>query len=107
MTQPADIWFGTSGPRDAKIVIVGEAWGFEEQQAQAPFVGASGKELTRMLAEAGINRNECFCTNVIPARPLNNEMWRFFEPAKEATQPPLRHLHPTDAIRKSLHAGIS
>src|SRR5678815_680890 len=52
-----------------KIAIVGEAWGAEEARARAPFVGASGQELTRMLAEAGIHRADCFLTNVFNIKP--------------------------------------
>lgn len=52
-----------------KICIVGEAWGAEEAKARAPFVGASGQELTRMLAEAGIHRADCFLTNVFNIKP--------------------------------------
>lgn len=76
----SDLWYGTSGPPNAKIVLVGESWGFEEAQQKRPFVGTSGTELNRMLAEAGINRDEVLCTNVIAERPQNNEMWRFFHP---------------------------
>lgn len=75
-----DIWFGTSGPRDAEIVIVGESWGSEEEAAGRPFVGSSGAELRRMLAEAGIVADRCLMTNVVPERPLGNETWRFFHP---------------------------
>jgi uracil-DNA glycosylase family 4 len=102
MRAPSDIWFGTSGPRDAEIAIVGEAWGLEEMAQQRPFVGGSGKELDRMLSDAGIDRAKCFATNVIPARPPSNEMWRFFEPTKQKTQPALRGLFPNDAIRHSV-----
>lgn len=42
----------TAGPRDARTVIVGEAWGQSEAQLRQPFVGESGKELWRLLAEA-------------------------------------------------------
>lgn len=52
-----------------KIAILGEAWGAEEERARAPFVGASGQELTRMLSEAGIHRADCFLTNVFNLRP--------------------------------------
>ena len=55
MTDP---WFGTHGPRDAEIVIVGEAWGAEESAARRPFVGGAGNELHRMLAEAGMLRHD-------------------------------------------------
>lgn len=75
-----DLWYGTSGPQDAKIVLVGESWGFEEAQAKRPFVGSSGTELNRMLAEAGIKRDDILCTNVVADRPHQNEMWRYFAP---------------------------
>jgi uracil-DNA glycosylase family 4 len=77
-TSP-DLWYGTSGPRDARIVIVGEAWGRDEDAAKAPFVGASGMELTTMLQDAGIDRRDCLLTNVVAARPPNNELWRWFD----------------------------
>ena len=51
-----------------KIAIVGGYWGFEEEREQTPFVGYSGKELTRMLAEAGIERRDCLLTNVFNFR---------------------------------------
>lgn len=89
-----DIWFGTSGPRDAQIAIVGEAWGWEEYQAKRPFVGQSGAELRRMLAEAGIPPDSCFYTNVVSEKPDGNEMWRFFYPSKEAPGGPVRGLFP-------------
>lgn len=78
-----DIFQGTSGLRDARIAIVGESWGYNEAQAEQPFVGASGQELTTMLADAGIARNECFLTNVVSARPRENDMRNFFVPQKE------------------------
>lgn len=52
-----------------RIAIVGEAWGAEEARARAPFVGASGQELTRMLSEAGIHRADVFLTNVFNIKP--------------------------------------
>lgn len=42
----------TSGPRDARIVIIGEAWGQREADLGRPFCGASGQELIRMIREA-------------------------------------------------------
>jgi len=52
-----------------KIAIVGEAWGAEEEAQRAPFVGASGWQLTQMLQEAGIHRADCYLTNVFNLRP--------------------------------------
>ena len=56
------------------ILILGEAWGAEEEKQRAPFVGASGYHLTKMLAEAGIRRAECFLTNVFNLRPKWNKI---------------------------------
>lgn len=75
-----DIWYGTSGPKDAEIALVGESWGLEELAVKQPFVGQSGTELNRILAEAGVDRASILCTNVVAEKPQGNEMWRFFEP---------------------------
>lgn len=99
----SDIWYGTSGPRDAEIVLVGEAWGADEAAAKLPFVGMAGRELDRILAESGLDRKSILITNVIPERPFQNEMWRFFHVRSEA--PPnseLRGLYPTERIHASL-----
>lgn len=95
------------GPKNAKIMIVGEAPGVEEERQGVPFVGSSGEELTRMLHEAGIARTECFLTNVCKYRPFNNEIWRFFEDAKSATSGTFRN--PNALVREGLaelHAEI-
>lgn len=84
MTEQVDLFYGTSGPRSAEIAIVGEAWGSEEERLHRPFVGESGRELDKMLAEAGITREECFCTNLVSARPPRNEFTQFLFPTKEA-----------------------
>ena len=64
----------SSGPKDAKIAIVGEAWGEQEALIGKPFQGYSGQELTRMLQEAGLSRRDCFLTNVLALRPPNNDL---------------------------------
>jgi uracil-DNA glycosylase len=43
---------GWSGPRNPRLLIIGEAWGENEYQTRQPFVGTSGIELWRMLGEA-------------------------------------------------------
>jgi DNA polymerase len=73
-----------SGPKTAKIMIVGEAPGREEELSGQPFIGQSGSELTRMLLEVGINRNDCFITNVCHIRPPNNDIDNFFYTKTEA-----------------------
>lgn len=62
------------GPIPARIMLVGEAWGADEEREGQPFVGASGQELNRMLHEAGIMRSECFVTNLVNRRPPNNDI---------------------------------
>jgi DNA polymerase len=60
------------GPASASIVIVGEAPGAKEDAAGVPFVGAAGKFLDSLLAEAGVARDSVFITNVVKARPPKN-----------------------------------
>ncbi|MHA2085683.1 MAG: uracil-DNA glycosylase family protein [Candidatus Thorarchaeota archaeon] len=61
------------GPTNAKLMIIGEAPGSEEERAGKPFVGSSGQELTRMLTEAGLNRDQIYLTNVFLDRPPGNK----------------------------------
>lgn len=68
-----------SGPVPAPILIVGEAPGATEEQQGRPFIGASGHELTKMLGEAGIDRNQCRLTNVFRVRPPGNDLGYFIE----------------------------
>lgn len=77
-------FFGTRGPRNAAIAVVGEAWGENEAAAQKPFVGLSGRELENMLSDAGIPVAECFFTNVFPRRPTANDARNFFERTADA-----------------------
>ena len=60
------------GAADAKVVIVGEAPGASEDEAGRPFVGSAGKLLDTLLAEAGLQRDDVFITNVVKARPPGN-----------------------------------
>ena len=52
------------GSRKAKIMLVGEAPGWRELQSGKPFAGGAGDMLDRMLQRVGINRADCFLTNV-------------------------------------------
>lgn len=66
-----------SGPVPARVMIVGEAPGQTEEQLGRPFVGASGKELMRMLKQAEIDPAACFMTNVFMDRPDGNDIKNF------------------------------
>jgi uracil-DNA glycosylase len=53
------------GPVHARVVIVGEQPGHEEDLAGQPFVGPAGRILDRALAAAGITRQDVYVTNVV------------------------------------------
>lgn len=67
------------GQHSAAIVIVGEAPGSLEEKIGQPFVGASGQLLNELMAACGINRRDCYLTNVIKERPPNNDLSPFIE----------------------------
>jgi DNA polymerase len=53
------------GPADARIVLVGEQPGDQEDRAGAPFVGPAGEVLDRALAETGLDRRRVYVTNAV------------------------------------------
>ena len=60
------------GPADAKVMLIGEAPGWNEDQQGRPFVGAAGKFLEELLAKAALRRSDVFITNVVKSRPPGN-----------------------------------
>jgi uracil-DNA glycosylase len=62
------------GPRDAKIVVVGEAPGETEERHGVPFCGNSGEELKNMMEEVGLQKLDCYLTNVFKIRPPGNKL---------------------------------
>src|ERR1043166_3625779 len=56
------------GPKDAKIVLIGESPAAEEVKQGVPLVGPSGQMLNKALVKAGINRNDCYICNLVPIR---------------------------------------
>jgi uracil-DNA glycosylase family 4 len=72
-------YVGFRGSPQAPIWIVGEAPGADEDQAGVPFVGSSGRELDRMLAEAGIPSGLCCFVNPYKVRPPDNDISRIEE----------------------------
>ncbi|MCF0197808.1 MAG: uracil-DNA glycosylase, partial [Bacteroidaceae bacterium] len=60
------------GSPDAKVMIVGEAPGRNEDLQGKPFVGAAGKLLNELLAEAGLKREDVYIANVLKCRPPSN-----------------------------------
>lgn len=62
----------SDGNPEARIMLVGEAPGAEEDRAGRPFVGASGQLLDRMLGSIGLDRTQVLITNILPWRPPGN-----------------------------------
>ncbi len=60
------------GNPQARIMLIGEAPGEDEDRQGKPFVGVSGKLLDRMLAWIGLDRTMVYITNILPWRPPGN-----------------------------------
>lgn len=60
------------GNPEARLMLVGEAPGMEEDLQGLPFVGRSGRLLDLMLAAIGRDRTSAYIANVIPWRPPGN-----------------------------------
>lgn len=63
--------FGVGSPQ-ARVMMVGEAPGRNEDLQGEPFVGAAGHLLNRLLAEVGMRREDVYIANVLKCRPPNN-----------------------------------
>ena len=53
------------GPANAKLMLVGQNPGAEEDRVGRPFIGREGKFLNKVLAANGIDRNEVYITNIV------------------------------------------
>jgi uracil-DNA glycosylase len=53
------------GPPSARVVLIGEQPGDQEDRAGRPFVGPAGAVLDRALADAGVDRALCYVTNAV------------------------------------------
>ncbi len=60
------------GNPEARLMLVGEAPGEDEDRLGKPFVGASGRLLDRMLAAIGLDRTGVYISNILPWRPPGN-----------------------------------
>jgi len=63
--QDAKLAVPGEGPLNAKVMIVGQNPGAEEDKTGKPFVGRAGKFLNKVLAKNGFNREELFITNIV------------------------------------------
>ncbi|OLE55655.1 MAG: hypothetical protein AUG51_01580 [Acidobacteria bacterium 13_1_20CM_3_53_8] len=60
------------GKFSAKVMIIGEAPGKEEDESGHPFVGSAGRFLNHVLEGTGLDRNDFFITNTVKCRPPKN-----------------------------------
>ncbi|KKP36003.1 MAG: putative repair protein [candidate division TM6 bacterium GW2011_GWF2_32_72] len=63
--------FGCGNP-NAKLMLIGEAPGKNEDIQGEPFVGRAGKLLAQILESCGINRKDIYITNIAKCRPPHN-----------------------------------
>lgn len=66
------------GPSDARVMVVGEAPGADEDRQGHPFVGAAGTLLREELAKVGIPPDKVFYANLCQERPPRNELRHSF-----------------------------
>ncbi len=55
-----------------RLMIIGEAPGYYEDQTGKPFVGAAGKILRKTLTKNNLSSEDVFITNIVKCRPPNN-----------------------------------
>lgn len=64
--------FAVGNPR-ARLMLVGEAPGFDEERLKEPFVGKAGQLLNKILTAMGLTREEVYISNVCKWRPSMGE----------------------------------
>jgi len=60
------------GDRQARLLVIGEAPGADEDRAGEPFVGRAGQLLNQMLAAIGLTRGQVYIANILKCRPPGN-----------------------------------
>jgi uracil-DNA glycosylase len=60
------------GPENARLLFIGEAPGWHEDQSGKPFVGAAGQYLDQLIGLIGYKRSQVYICNVIKCRPPEN-----------------------------------
>lgn len=72
MDKLSDRFVDGDGPKDAQIMVIGEAPGEQEDKLLKPFVGPAGKFLDMALEASELARNAMYVTNVVKYRPPGN-----------------------------------
>jgi DNA polymerase I - 3''-5'' exonuclease and polymerase domains len=80
-------------------MLIGDVWSFEEERTRQPISGPAGREMDRMLQDAGILRSDCYVTCAVNARPERNDLTVWMPTAKKDirsihTLYEGKHIHP-------------
>ena len=67
----SNLCFADGNP-GARVMIIGEVPGRDEDRMGVPFVGFAGQLLDKMLASIGLDRASTYLTNILPWRPPGN-----------------------------------
>ncbi len=78
--------FGVGNP-SARLMLIGEAPGEEEDRRGEPFVGAAGQLLDKILSAIGFDRSEVYIGNILKCRPPGNR-----DPLPEEVESCMPHL---------------
>ncbi|MCL4439254.1 MAG: uracil-DNA glycosylase [Firmicutes bacterium] len=65
--------FGMGNP-GARLMLIGEGPGKDEDEQGLPFVGRAGQLLDRVLAAINLTRQEVYIANIVKCRPPNNRV---------------------------------
>lgn len=93
-----------SGSLSAKIAIIGEAPGEQEEKLGQPFIGRAGERLDTFLAEHKILRDELYITNVVKERPPSNDISIFIKPPNAKGE--VRTTDAYDMYERQLHQEL-
>ncbi|MCW2276703.1 uracil-DNA glycosylase [Heliophilum fasciatum] len=81
------------GPATAKLMLIGEGPGADEDRLGRPFVGAAGQLLDRILAAGRFDRADVYIANIVKCRPPGNRL-----PSPNEVQACLPHLQEQIAL---------
>ena len=101
----SDPFLGTRGPRNASILIVGEAWTSTDNYKKTSFVSTGASDFVRILITAGIKKEDCLFTNVVNAMPPSGKITNWFNITTESKAiTPHKGLYPQQPILDGLAA---
>jgi DNA polymerase len=72
-------YVGSRGDLRSPCCIIGEAPGADEEREGQPFVGSSGRLLTSLCREEGLQQRDYWVTNIYKVRPPDNDLSRLAE----------------------------